>query len=38
LQPFIQDEDTLLQLQEIITEEKRHIEQLQEIIESEEFE
>jgi len=38
LQPFIQDEDTLLQLQEIIDEEKRHIELLQEFIESEEFE
>lgn len=30
LQPFIQDEETLLQLQKIITEERRHIELLQE--------
>ena len=38
LQPFIRDEDTLLQLQKIIAEERRHIELLQEFIESKELE
>ena len=33
LQAFIQDEETLLQLQKIITEERHHIELLQEFIE-----
>ena len=32
LKPFIQDEDTLLQLQKIINEEKHHIKQLQEFV------
>ena len=34
LQPFIRDEDTLWQLKEIITEEKRHIELLREFSEA----
>lgn len=38
LQPFIQDEDTHIQLQKIIAEERRHIELLQEFIESKELE
>lgn len=38
LQQFIQDEETLLQLQDIINEEERHIELLQEFFASEEFE
>jgi rubrerythrin len=35
LQPFIQDQETLAQLNKIIAEEKRHIEQLTEFKESE---
>jgi len=37
LQPFIQDTDTRVQLNTIIAEEKQHIEQLQEVLESETF-
>ena len=33
LEPFIDDEDTLEQLKEIIAEENRHIERLQELLE-----
>jgi len=35
LQPFIQSEDTLVTLNKIIAEEKRHIEQLREFMENE---
>ena len=35
LQPFIKDKETLTQLNKIIAEEKKHIEQLQEFKESE---
>ncbi len=35
LQPFIQDQETLVQLNKIIAEEKNHIEQLREFKESE---
>jgi rubrerythrin len=34
LEPFIEDEETLQQLKEIIAEENRHIERLQELLEN----